>query len=177
MTSSTSSSSHTVDGRSLQHVEVSRVATEGGSGRAVLRSCSNYAEAQRVLDYLSEHEFPVEKTAIVAHGLALVEQVTRRRSWPMTLLGEIGGGAVMGWLIGLLLGTIVIEPTVLWLELLLWSTAIGAVLGFVFSLVESWFKSGHHDFNSVGAMTAERFDVLVDPDVEAKAKELLSGLV
>ena len=51
-------------------------------------SYPTYAEAQRAVDYLSVHEFPVEQVTIVGVDLMQVERVTGRLTWPKVL----GGG-------------------------------------------------------------------------------------
>ena len=43
--------------------------------RRTVASYDDYAEAERAVDYLSDHGFPVERVAIVGHGLRYVEQV------------------------------------------------------------------------------------------------------
>ena len=50
----------------------------GGGGRVSIATTADYAEAQRIVDRLSDEGFPVEHTAIVGSELRLVEQVTGR---------------------------------------------------------------------------------------------------
>src|SRR6186713_824334 len=58
----------------------------------------SYDEAQRAVDYLSDHEFPVKDVLIVGTDLKQLERLTRRRA--------IGGGALSGAWLGLFIGTI-----------------------------------------------------------------------
>ena len=65
---------------------------------------SSYEEAERVVDYLSDHGFPVERTAIVGRDLEYVEQVTGRMTYARAALAGALNGAVIGFLIGWLFG-------------------------------------------------------------------------
>src|SRR5690625_4768797 len=53
--------------------------TEQGQYRA-LTEVADYDEAQRLVDYLSDNEFPVEHTRIIGTGIRSVEQVTGRQT-------------------------------------------------------------------------------------------------
>jgi hypothetical protein len=48
-------------------------AASDGSRRTVA-SFGDYQSAERAVDYLSDHGFPVDRTAIVARDLKLIEQ-------------------------------------------------------------------------------------------------------
>ena len=61
-----------------------------------------YAEAQKAVDYLSDHEFPVKDVLIVGTDLKQLERVTGR----LTRGRAIGGGALSGAWLGLFIGTI-----------------------------------------------------------------------
>ncbi len=51
----------------------------GGAGlRRVIASYSTYDDAQRAVDTLSDHRFPVDRVTIVGSDLRLVERVTGR---------------------------------------------------------------------------------------------------
>ena len=43
-----------------------------------IASYGSYGEAERAVDYLSDHRFPVERTAIVGRGLSSIESATGR---------------------------------------------------------------------------------------------------
>ena len=60
----------------------------------------DYATAQKIVDQLSDKEFPVENLCIVGTDLKTVERVTGRRTWGSVL----GQGAVSGLGMGLLVG-------------------------------------------------------------------------
>ena len=52
--------------------------TVAGAPHRTIATFDDYAEAQRAVDHLSDQGFPVERTAIVGHGLRYVEQVAGR---------------------------------------------------------------------------------------------------
>ena len=62
----------------------------------------SYEEAQRAVDYLSDHEFPVQDVLIVGTDLKQLERVTGR----LTRGRVIGAGALSGAWLGLFVGTI-----------------------------------------------------------------------
>ena len=152
----------------------------------VIATFSDYAEAQRAVDYLSDEKFPVEHAAIVGRGLKFVEQVTGRLNWGRALLNGLASGASTGLFIGLLLalfipdarqvnGEWVVEPGLNW-SLILWSLLIGAVIGAILNAIAYAMTAGKRDFTSVGAMRAETYDVLIDADHADKAESLLANM-
>ena len=60
--------------------------------------------AQRAVDYLSDNQFPVERTAIVGTDLRLVENVLGRLTTGRAALAGAASGAWFGLLFGLLIG-------------------------------------------------------------------------
>ena len=116
----------------------SRAAAAHYRDRVLLKQCSTYPEAQRIVDYLSDSEFPVERTAIVARNLSFVEQVTGTMNSTKAALRGVASGAFSGFFIGLFLGLLVIAPSA-WLVLLAWTTgrARSAVLD-DWLLVHGW---------------------------------------
>jgi hypothetical protein len=63
-----------------------------------------YAEAQRAVEYLAGHDFPVEDVTIVGVEPMVVERVTARLSWARALAAGAASGAWLGLFLGLLLG-------------------------------------------------------------------------
>src|SRR5687768_17082866 len=72
--------------------------------RRTIASYATYAEAQRAVDYLSDQRFPVERPAIVAEGIRLVEQVTGRLSYGRAALNGAIAGALTGAFFGFIFG-------------------------------------------------------------------------
>src|SRR5690349_2901550 len=64
--------------------------------RRAIATFRSYEAAERAVDYLSDHGFPVERSAIVGRDLEYVEQVTGRLTYGRAALN----GAVIGWLFG-----------------------------------------------------------------------------
>src|SRR4051812_35711642 len=62
----------------------------------------DYSAAQRTVDYLSDHEFPVENCLIVGTDLKRVERITGRLTTGRVALGGLLSGLWFGLLIGLL---------------------------------------------------------------------------
>ncbi|WP_210493637.1 general stress protein [Patulibacter sp. SYSU D01012] len=141
-------------------------------GRTTVGTYDDYADAVRAVDWLSDEGFPVERAAIVGTGLRTVEQITGR----VTTGGAAGQGAAQGAVIGLvfalLFGIFFTGPG--FLGLLLYAVLLAALLGAALAAIAHAATGGTRDFGSVGGMTAERYEVVVDHDVAARATELLS---
>src|SRR2546423_1543325 len=72
----------------------------GHGDRWVIGSYTDYADAERAVDYLADRGFPVERVAIIGHDLRLVEQVLGRFGYRQAILRGAGSGALVGVLIG-----------------------------------------------------------------------------
>ncbi len=149
----------------------------GGEPRRTVASFRTYAEAERAVDHLSDERFPVERVAIVARGLKMVEQVTGRRGYLEAALQGLVSGAVIGILIGWLFGLFNwFEPitSAFWLAIDgLW---FGALVGTLFGLLSQALSRGRRDFGSVASLSADHYEVLVDDEVAAEAARLLGPL-
>lgn len=145
--------------------------------RVTVASFATYPEAQRAVDKLSDEKFPVERSAIVAEGIKFVEQVTGRLNWWRALVNGALSGGLLGAFIGFVFGLFsFFQPGVAALTLALNGLVVGAVIGAVFGLVSYSFTGGRRDFTSVSGMQAERYNVMVDADLETEAKSILARL-
>jgi hypothetical protein len=148
-----------------------------GEPRRAVASFRTYAEAERAVDHLSDQKFPVERVAIVARDLKLVEQVTGRRGSLEAALQGLASGALIGVLIGWLFGIFNwFEPitSAFWLAIDgLW---FGALVGALFGLLSQALSRGRRDFGSVAGLSADRYEVLVDEEVAPEAARLLAQL-
>ena len=145
-------------------------------GHETVASYSDYAAAQRAVDFLSDRSFPVDQLRIVGEDLRTVEHVTGRlTTWRAALAGA-GSGAVFGAVIGWLLGLFTIEPLLSALVLGLYGLLVGAVLGAVIGGVGHAAMRGRRDFSSVQGLVAGRYDVVADPAVAPRASALLAEL-
>ena len=138
----------------------------------VLRTVSTYLEAQRLVDMLSDAEFPVEHVRVVGTGLRSVEQVTGRMTYGKAALYGLGSGAWVGLLIGLLLGIFTVGG---WLSVVLWGVALGAVWGLVLGLIGHAATGGRRDFRSIQGIEADSYDVLVEVEYIDEAAARLGG--
>ena len=119
----------------------------------------SYEEAQKAVDYLSDHEFPVQDLLIVGTDLKQLERVTGR----LTQGRVIGAGALSGMWLGLFVGTIlaVFDPTGFNLVSVLATVVFGAVFGSIWATVGYRLTQGHRDFTSVSQVVAAKYEVLV----------------
>jgi hypothetical protein len=140
-------------------------------------SFSSYREAERAVDHLADHEFPVEHTVIVGRGLRYVEQVTGRTGYGRAAFQGSLYGALVGVLIGWLFGVFDwFNPVVAagWLALDgLW---FGSLIGGFAGLLGHALTRGRRDFVSIGTLAADAYDVLVDEDVADQAVALIGQM-
>ena len=137
--------------------------------RVVVASYESYPEAQRAVDHLSDERFPVERVAIVAEDLRLVEQVTGRMGYGRAALQGAGLGAVIGFVLGLFFGLFSFYVAILWL-------IYGAIVGAIMGLVGHSLSGGQRDFSSVEGIQAGRYNVMTDEEVADEASQLLAEL-
>jgi hypothetical protein len=144
------------------------------TARRPVAAYDSYAEAQRAVDHLSDRGFPVDKVAIIGHGLRYVEQVIGRFTTGRAALVGALEGALLGALLGLLMGLIfTYDPNpAVWL-LILYGLVVGALIGAGLGAGLHLATGGTRDFSSVAGMQAERYEVVVDEDVADRAAELL----
>lgn len=133
----------------------------------------DYSAAQRVVDYLSDNRFPVERTSIVGTNLALVETVLGRMTTGRAAVAGAASGAWFGLFIGLLFG---IFTAVNWLGIVLTAVVIGAIWGAIFGAIAHGMSGGRRDFSSASSLRAGEYAVNVDADLADQARQLLARL-
>jgi len=137
----------------------------------VLGSYDTYPEALAVVDRLAKAEFPVKQVAIVGSDLKTVERVTGKLTWGRAA----GAGAASGGWIGLFLGLVLLlftpEPQVTSMAA---AVLFGVAFGIVFGLASYAITRRRHDFTSTHQVIAGRYEILVDPQLTARAQELLA---
>ncbi|MFF7642932.1 general stress protein [Streptomyces canus] len=143
--------------------------------RPVVGSYPTYTGAQRAVDFLSDNEFPVERTAIIGSDLRMVETVLGRLTRGRAALAGAGTGAWFGLLIGLLLSVFAAGNHHV-LVLMLSGLAYGALFGAAFGFAGHALSGGHRDFTSRSQIVAARYDVVADTEAAEEAKNLLIKL-
>jgi hypothetical protein len=136
-------------------------------------SYPQYAQAQQAVDYLSDNQFPVEKTAIVGTNLSLVEKVVGRLTTGKAALSGLAAGAWFGLFIGLLFG---IFSRRNWAAVVFTGLGIGALWGAIFGAVAHAATRGVRDFASRSALAARSYEVVVEPSVADQARTMLANL-
>lgn len=137
--------------------------------RQRLASFSTYAEAQRLVDQLSDDGFAVEALTIVGCDLRSVEQVTGRLTTARAAAMGAAAGAWWGLFVGFLLAlfsTSVLGP-------LLVGLVVGALFGAVAGAIGHAALGGKRDFTSVQGLVADRYEVLVEQAQAAEAQRLV----
>lgn len=147
----------------------------GSAPRTAVATYASYPEAERAVDLLSDKGFAVERAAIVGTGLRTVEQIAGRLTTGRAALAGATQGATIGLFLSLLLGLFfTIEEG--FLGLLLYGLILGTLFGAVLAAVTQAMQRGRRDFASVRGMEAERYELQVDHEVSAQAKQLLGEL-
>lgn len=142
--------------------------------KTTVASYTSYAEAERAVDYLSDKGFPVEHVAIVGSGLRTVEQVAGRLTVGRAALAGAGQGAMLGLLFGLLFGLFFEGPE--FFGVVLYGLILGTIFGTIFGALAQAAQGGRRDFASVKGMQAANYDVQVEHEHSARAKQLIVEL-
>lgn len=136
------------------------------------RSLGTYqtsAEAQTVVDRLSDAEFPVQKIRIVGTDLRQVERVTGRLTWTRVLLGGLVQGLMLGLFIGLLFAIFSVAP----FAQILVALGIGALFGIVMAAISYGMTGGQKDYSSVTAIVPMKYEILTEHNVVDQALGIL----
>jgi hypothetical protein len=142
--------------------------------RRTIETDSDYRDAERAVDWLSDHGFPVEHVVIVGTGLRYVEQIAGRMTTGRAARAGAGQGMTIGLFFGLLFG--LFFNGVAFLGVLLYGLIAGAVLGAIWGAVVFYMQEGRRDFASVAATRADQYEVQVDLGVAGTAEQLLASM-
>jgi hypothetical protein len=146
------------------------------AAKTTVATYGSYAEAERAVDFLSDKGFPVERAAIVGTGLRTVEQISGRITTGRAALLGAGQGALIGLLFALLFGIFFDLGAGGFLGLLVYALVAGALFGALLAAIAQAAQGGRRDFASVSGMQADTYEVQVDDEVSAQARQLLSEL-
>jgi hypothetical protein len=130
-----------------------------------------YLEAQRAVDYLSDHAFPVQFVTIVGTGLQMVERVTGRLTYPRVALAGAASGAWFGLFVGLVLSLFGGNEGAL-----LAAPLFGAGFGVLFGVISYGLTGGRRDFTSTSQIVAGEYAVLCLAEQAGAARQLLRQL-
>lgn len=139
----------------------------------VVASYTEYAGAQRAVDYLSDTGFPVRHTAIIGSDLRMVERVTGRLTVWRAALGAAATGIWFGLLIGFLLAMVDDDHNA---GIIGVAVIVGVVGGALFGLIAHALTRGKRDFSSRSTLVAGRYEVAVTAEHAEQARTLLAKL-
>jgi hypothetical protein len=137
----------------------------------ILGTYETYLEAQSVVDQLAKAEFEVKKLTIVGNDLKTVERVTGKLTYGRAAAAGAASGAWFGLFFGILLFLFSPAPQ---LGFVLASALIGAGFGMLFGLVSYSLNRRRRDFTSTHQVLASNYQIIIDPELAAKARQVLS---
>ncbi len=137
-------------------------------------SYAKYEEAQRAVDHLADHDFPVADVTIVGVDLMLVERVIGRLTWGRVLVTGAASGAWLGLFVGVVLSLFSQGGAAF--GAILTGLGIGIVFGVVSGAITYGASRGRRDFTSSSQMVAGRYDVLCQPRNAERARDMLAKL-
>jgi hypothetical protein len=132
-----------------------------------------YEQAQRAVDFLSDHEFPVQNCLIVGTDLKQVERVTGRLTHGKVAAGGLLSGLWMGLFVGLVVSLFGSGGT---LAIIVSTMLFGAVFGLVWAMAGYLATRGRRDFTSVSQVVATRYEVLVEHKYAEQGRQLLATM-
>ena len=138
----------------------------------VLGTYETYVEAQQVVDRLAKADFEVAKLAIVGNDLKTVERVTGKLTYGRAALAGAASGAWFGLFLGLLFFLFATTPN---FAVLGAAALFGAGFGMLFGIVSYTFNRRRRDFTSTNQVLASNYQIIIDPQLTAKAQAVLSS--
>lgn len=131
-----------------------------------------YAGAQKMVDHLSDNEFPVQDVMIVGTDLKQIERVTGRLTLGRVAMGGLLSGLWIGSFVGLVM--LILEGGSAW-SVFLTTLLFGAVFGLIWALVGYQMSSRDRDFTSITSVIATKYEVLTEHKHVQRAHELLGA--
>jgi hypothetical protein len=153
----------------------SPAATSRPGARETVATESSYREAERAVDWLSDHDFPVEHVSIIGTGLRSVEQVSGRVTTGRAAMMGAGQGATIGLLFGLLFGLFFTNAADFF-GVVLYGLVAGTVWGSLWGAIAHSARGGRRDFAAVAETRADRYEVQVDDNLAPEATRLLEQM-
>lgn len=144
--------------------------------RDSVHSSTTYQDAEHAVDYLSDHEFPVEHVSIVGTGLRYVEQVSGRLTTGRAALIGVTYGALLGAVWGVLFGALFTVDNASFWGLIAFSILVGVVFGGLAGAISHYLSNGQRDFASSAQTSADHYEVQVDDGYATEAQRVLSTM-
>ena len=139
----------------------------------VIATYPQYAEAQKLVDLLSDKGFAVQHVRIIGRGLHSVEQVLSRLTTGRAALMGAASGAWMGLLFGLLLSLFTTSD---WWKPVLLGIGLGLVWGAILGAISHAATRGQRDFASAQRLEADNYEVEVDTTHAEAAQNIVGQL-
>ncbi len=140
-----------------------------------LGSYADYSQAQRVVDYLSDHQFPVENVRIIGTGITSVERITGRLTRKSAAVAGILSGLWLGLFVGIAFALFSPQGQ---LGFLITTPLLGAIFGLIWSQLgfRAVTRNGARDFSSESRFVASNYEVVVEHGYAAQAHQILAEL-
>ncbi|MGZ2223086.1 general stress protein [Glutamicibacter nicotianae] len=135
---------------------------------------TSYLDAQKLVDYLADNDFPVAAVSIVGNDVRTVERVTAKLSYPRVALAGAAQGGMMGLFVGLLLTLFGGGGNGLYQ--ILSAIGLGMAIWMIAGVISYSTRRGKRDFASSSQFVATSFDVVVDFEHAQAARTLASKL-
>jgi hypothetical protein len=132
-----------------------------------------YEQAQKAVDFLSDHEFPVQNCLIVGTDLKQIERVTGRLTTGKVAIGGLLSGIWLGLFVGLIFSLFGDDGA---LAVILSTMLFGAIFGLAWALAGYFATRGQRDFTSVTQVVATRYEVLVEHKYAEQGRQLLATM-
>ena len=139
-----------------------------------LGTFEKYEEAQKLVDTLSDKEFPVQNCLIVGTDLKQLERITGRLTWGRVLLGGALSGVWLGLFVGLIFALFAPQGGSV-VQIVLSTVLFGALFGVAWAAGTYALTGGQRDFSSVSLIVPSKYEVLVEHKFAQQARDILGG--
>ncbi|HEU5000122.1 MAG TPA: general stress protein [Lapillicoccus sp.] len=139
-----------------------------------LGTFEKYEEAQKLVDTLSDKEFPVQNVLIVGTDLKQLERITGRLTWGRVLLGGALSGIWLGLFVGLIFALFAPQGGNV-IQIVLSTVLFGALFGLAWAAGTYALTGGQRDFSSVSLIVPSKYEVLVEHKFAQQARDILGG--
>jgi hypothetical protein len=139
-----------------------------------LGTFDKYEEAQKLVDTLSDKEFPVQNCLIVGTDLKQLERITGRLTWGRVLLGGALSGVWLGLFVGLIFALFAPQGGNV-IQIVLSTVLFGALFGLAWAAGTYALTGGQRDFSSVSLIVPSKYEVLVEHKFAQQARDILGG--